>query len=164
MYEPAEQAEWVEREVPARMHTICSLWPLSCHFITLCSANAVFGGSSQRLLFCLIISQCFFIRGQGGWIILPEMAGRRHPPGGREPVQLLCSLLWTAPRHPTFTVIIAIWQPTLAHLAKTKFYWMSTLCNTRWWAGGFESKLQLLIRHLTLGKLAKFSVSQLNTY
>ena len=30
MYGPAEQAEWVEREVSARTHSFCSLWPASC--------------------------------------------------------------------------------------------------------------------------------------
>lgn len=42
MYGPAEQAEWVEREVSARTHSFCSLWSVSCHFITLCSVNEVF--------------------------------------------------------------------------------------------------------------------------
>lgn len=41
MYGPAEQGEWVEREVPARTHSPFSLWPVSCHFMTLCSANEV---------------------------------------------------------------------------------------------------------------------------
>lgn len=41
MYGTAEQGEWVEREVPARTHSPFSLWPVSCHFITLCSANEV---------------------------------------------------------------------------------------------------------------------------
>ena len=42
MYGPVEQAEWVEREVSARTHSFCSLWSVSCHFITLCSVNEVF--------------------------------------------------------------------------------------------------------------------------
>lgn len=41
MYGPVEQAEWVEREISARIHSFCSLWSVSGHFIILCSVNEV---------------------------------------------------------------------------------------------------------------------------
>lgn len=36
---PADQAEWVERGLPANTHSFCSLRSASYHFIALCSVK-----------------------------------------------------------------------------------------------------------------------------
>lgn len=64
MYGPVGQAEWEEREVPARIHSFCSLWPVSCHFIPLCSVNEVLVDLPCDC--SLIVSQMFLHQRTGG--------------------------------------------------------------------------------------------------
>lgn len=102
-----------------------SPWPASCHFAILCSVNEV------------------LVDLPGDCCLFPTVSSSEHrrrddtSRGGEN--RFNCSLLWTPPHSQES---LPIPQPALAYLTG------QTLAGQSWCrAGGFESRLQLLIRH-----------------
>lgn len=116
----SRQSGWKEKSQPE--FSFCSLWPVSCHFIILCSGNEVLMDLPRDCY--LFLSQMF----------LHQMTERLDDTSSNCGVKTLMrwgkSLRLLSPLNtPTFTAFTPRWATNACPLSQDKLYLVSSLCN-----------------------------------